>query len=167
MITSQQPWKATVSACEKLQLTTWLDSDTCRWAWQAVDGRTLQLWVCVSSQPGMLKRESVCQKPDMAVCECVKPRGEFMRWQLVSCLTFPVSQGSSFKNNAEQKTHQTLTIVMAEKKNKKASVCWWLNYCRCLILETGNVWEWLHCACTRHISPTGLIHPSISQHCSQ
>lgn len=166
MIKSQQPWKATVSACEKLQLTAWLDSDTCRWAWQAVDGRTLQLWVYLSSKPGMLKRESVCQTPDVAVCECVKPRREFMRWHLVSCLTFPVSQGSSFKNNADQKRPNT-DDCNATKKNKKASVGWWLNYCRSLILEMGNVWEWLHYAYSRHISPTGLIYPSISQHSSQ
>lgn len=39
---------------------------------------------------------------DVAVCEHVRARREFTRWQLISCLTFPVSQGSSRKNNAEK-----------------------------------------------------------------
>ncbi len=123
--------------------------------------------LCVRRKKRMVERQSVCQIVDVAVCECVKLRREFMRWHLVSCLTFPVSQGSSFKNNAEEKPPTTNNWNATKKKKNPGAVCWWLNYCRCLRLETGEMCEWLHCACSRHISPTGLLYPSISQHSSQ
>lgn len=112
----------------------------------------------------------VCQIADMVVCECVKLRREFTRWHLVSCLTFPVSQGSSFKNNAEEKppTSDNWNATKGEKKKTRS---------RLLVTELlplleigdreGETCEWLHCACSRHISPTGLLYPSISQHSSQ
>ena len=167
------------AACEKLRLSACLDSVVCRWAWQGVDERSLQC-VCVRAcvegekkkRERMLERESVCQIADVAVCECVKARREFMRWHLVSCLTFPVSQGSSFKNNAEEKppTTDNWNATRKRRRRKKknpGAVCWWLNYCHCLRLETGEMCEWLHSACCRHVSPTGLLYPSISQRCAQ
>lgn len=129
--------------------------------------------VCVFVEGEKRDWVSVCQIADVVVCECVKLRREFMRWHLVSCLTFPVSQGSSFKNNAEEKPPTTDNWNATKKKKKKkkktpGAVCWWLNYCRSSRLETeGEMCEWLYSACSRHISPTGLLYPSISQHSSQ
>lgn len=108
----------------------------------------------------------VCQIADMVVCECVKLRREFTRWHLVSCLTFPVSQGSSFKNNAEEKppTSDNWNATKGEKK-KPGPVCWWLNYCRCLRSETGRGKRVSDCtvrvADTYHL-PDSSTHPSRS-----
>lgn len=86
-------WKATVCMCEAAA---WLGRDVRHWAWQVFDERSLQLSVCVCIKGG--KRAclgmQVCAV-DVAVCERVRARREFMRWHLISCLTFPVSQGSS------------------------------------------------------------------------
>lgn len=101
--------------------------------------------VCVSvrkeEKKKMGERESVGQNADVAVWECVKPRREFMRWHLISCLTFPVSQGSSFKNNAEEKP-PTTNNWNATKKGEKKSRCLLVTELL-LLLETGdreNVW---------------------------
>lgn len=113
------------AACEKLRLSACLDSVVCRWAWQGVDERSLQcvcVRVCVEEKKRILERESVCQIADVAVCECVKARREFMRWHLVSCLTFPVSQGSSFKNNAEEKPPTTDNWNATRKRKKKKKI---------------------------------------------
>lgn len=67
--------------------------------------RDLYNWVCVcvekKQKENVWEWMRVCAV-DVAVCEHVRARREFTRWQLISCLTFPVSQGSSRKNNAEK-----------------------------------------------------------------
>lgn len=128
--------------------------------------------VCVCVCGRRKERLGECVSDRRRGCLWVCETKEFMRWHLVSCLTFPVSQGSSFKNNAEEKPPTTDNWNATKKKKKKkktpGAVCWWLNYCRSSRLETeGEMCEWLHSACSRHISPTGLLYPSISQHCSQ
>lgn len=145
-------------ACEELRLAACLNGAVCRWAWQAVDERSLEL--CVWGG----KREclSVCRIADVAVCECVKLRREFMRWHLVSCLTFPVSQGSSFKNNAEEKPPTTDNWNATRKKTPALFVGDW-------IIAVAGDWRQGKCvsdctvlvADTYHL-PDSSTHPSPS-----
>lgn len=126
MIKSHWPRKATVSGmweaaalglfrqrCVPLSLTR---------SWWEILTMCVRARVCGGGRKKrerMLERESVCQIADVAVCECVKARREFMRWHLVSCLTFPVSQGSSFKNNAEEKPPTTDNWNATRKRRRR------------------------------------------------
>lgn len=171
MIKSHRPWKATASACERQQLMACLDRDVCHWAWHAVDERSLELCVCVCGRRKEKLGECVSDRRRRClwVCETKEGVHEVTSRQLFDFPSFP---GKQFQEQCRRKTtnHRQLKChkEKEEEEKKPGAVCWWLNYCRSSRLETeGEMCEWLHSACSRHISPTGLLYPSISQHSSQ
>lgn len=91
-------------------------------------------------------REAECVSDQQRGClsVSVKVKREFRRWHLISCLTFPVSQGSSFRNNedGEGKKKEKTTDrrqLKCHKKKSPGAVCWWLNYCCRWRLETREI----------------------------
>lgn len=140
-------------------------------AWQAVDEGCLPLRACACAYVCACKEwkdnalegsvRVVRRRGCFWVCETEERVHEVTSRQLFDFPSFP---GKQFQ---EQFRRETTNHWQLKCHEKKVAVCWWLNYCRCLRLETGEMCEWLHCAWSRHISPTGLFYPSISQHSSQ
>lgn len=132
MIKSCQSQKATVSVCEKPQFRQWfvLLSLTSSW-WEILTFVCVCACVFVHVCLREKKKENSWEwvrvrTPTWLFASVRKLKREFVRWHLVSCLTFPVSQGSRFKNNAEEKPPTTDNRNATKKKKKALFVGDWI-----------------------------------------
>lgn len=161
MIKSHQPWKATQS----MQLAACLDSDVCRWAWQAVDERSVQLCVCGVCKEGKRERlrGRVCVRSPTWLFVSVWNQGKSSWGDISSAVWLSQFPREAVSRTMQKKNHQPPTTEMPRRKKNPAlfvgdwiiAVAWDWRQGKCVSDSTVLV------ADTYHL-PDSSTHPSPS-----